>query len=118
MNKLGRLPSLPPSVIWRPRACVRICMHGQTLVRRLLFSGKRCSGVEVENAAGAVSQINARLVVIVPGTDVAKYFIALCIGPRAELDKLGVDCVADRPVGKTSAIIPPWVCYVTFKRRP
>ena len=103
MNKLGRLRiSAAIGYLAPARLRSNLHVHGQTLVRRLLFSGKRCSGVEVENAAGAVSQINARLVVVCAGALMSPSILLRSgIGPRAELDKLGVDCVADRPgVGK------------------
>jgi choline dehydrogenase len=74
----------------------------QTLVRRILFEGRRAIGVEVEEK-GVVRRIRARRQVIVSAGTINSPALLLNsgIGPAAELRQIGIDVEHDLPgVGK------------------
>jgi choline dehydrogenase len=97
MNKLGRLRvSAAIGYLAPARLRPNLDILADTLVRRLLFAGKRCTGAQVEDQAGQVSQLNARLVVVCAGALMSPSILMRSgIGPRSTLDKLGVECIAD-----------------------
>ncbi len=79
------------------RARDNLAISPRTLARRVVFAGRRAVGVEVERA-GVVEVLHADRIVLCAG--------ALCtpgllmrsgVGPRAEVARLGVPLVADRP---------------------
>ena len=78
----------------------------------------RCTGVEVEDQAGSVRAIAARLVVVCAGALLTPSLLLRSgIGPKALLEKLSVPCVADRPgVGQNSVTIQRLACSVMYKR--
>ena len=99
MNKLGRL-RISAAIGYLAPARVRpnLDILADTLVRRLLFTQTRCTGVEVEDQAGSVRAIAARLVVVCAGALLTPSLLLRSgIGPKALLEKLRVPCVADRP---------------------
>ena len=99
MNKLGRL-RISAAIGYLAPARVRpnLDILADTLVRRLLFTQTRCTGVEVEDQAGSVRAIAARLVVVCAGALLTPSLLLRSgIGPKALLEKLSVPCVADRP---------------------
>ena len=74
----------------------------QTLVRRILFEGRRAIGVEIEEK-GVVRRIRARRQVIVSAGTINSPALLLNsgIGPAAELRQIGIDVEHDLPgVGK------------------
>lgn len=88
---------LTPAVRRRPNLTIR----PNTLVRRVLFEGARAVGVEVEQPGGGVYRIGARRVVLCAGAIATPGMLLRSgVGPRAELDRLGVTMVANvRAVG-------------------
>jgi choline dehydrogenase len=74
----------------------------QTLVRRILFEGRRAIGVEVEER-GVVRRIRARREVIVSAGTINSPALLMNsgVGPAAELRQIGIDVEHDLPgVGK------------------
>lgn len=84
----------------RPNLAVR----GGTLARRIVFDGTRATGVEVSTGPTAeVIHLNpGGEVILSAGAINSPHLLALSgIGPRAELEALGIAVLADRPgVGK------------------
>ncbi len=99
MNKLGRLRiSAAIGYLAPARLRPNLDVLADTLVRRLLFTQTRCTGVEVEDQMGSVRIIPARLVVVCAGALMTPSLLMRSgIGARAMLRQLGVNCVADRP---------------------
>ena len=82
---------LTPSVRARPGLHLR----AETLVRRVLFEGRRVRGVEVETA-GRVETIATRRVVLSAGAIATPGILLRSgVGPRAQLERLGVAVVSD-----------------------
>ena len=74
----------------------------RSLVRRILFEGRRAVGVEVEQG-GSIKRIRARREVIVSGGAINSPVLLLNsgVGPAAELRELGIEVQHDLPgVGK------------------
>ena len=99
MNKVsGRRISaaeayLTPSVRERPNLTIR----SQTLVRRILFHQRRVLGVEVEHR-GEVQSLYAERVVLSAGAlGTPGLLLRSGVGPKADVERLGVDLVADVP---------------------
>ncbi len=67
------------------------------LVRRVLFEGKRCVGVEFE-AGGRIEQLRARREVVLAASSIMSPVLLKLsgIGPAAELKEHGIEVVADR----------------------
>jgi choline dehydrogenase len=79
----------------RRRRNLRIRPH--TLVRRVLLSGRRVIGIEVETH-GRVHVIASRRVVLCAGaTSTPGILLRSGIGPRRDVERLGVDVVLDAP---------------------
>ncbi len=99
MNKLGRLRvSCALGYLAPARARPNLVIRPNTLVRRLLVDGGRCTGVEVELADGSVEGIRARLVVLAAGAIMTPAILMRSgIGPRAHLESLGIDVRRDVP---------------------
>lgn len=84
---------LTPEVRSRPNLEVR----ANTLVRRVLFDGRQVTGVEVERD-GAVESIAASRVVLAGGVFGSLGILQRSgVGARRDLERLGVDVVADVP---------------------
>jgi choline dehydrogenase len=70
-------------------------------VTRLLFEGGRASGVEVEYEGVREQFHAAREVIVCAGAYNSPQLLMLSgIGPRAHLESLGIDVIADLPVGE------------------
>jgi choline dehydrogenase-like flavoprotein len=76
-------------------------VQGDTFVRRVIFQGTRATGVEVERH-GRISVISGREIVISGGAVKSPHILMLSgIGPKAELEAVGIPVLVDRPgVGK------------------
>jgi choline dehydrogenase len=84
---------LGPTVRRRPNLCIR----PHTLVRRVLLSDRRVTGVEVETH-GRVHAIRSRRVLLCAGaTSTPGILLRSGIGPRVDVERLGVDLVVDAP---------------------
>jgi choline dehydrogenase len=99
MNKLGRLRvSCAVGYLAPARIRPNLTIRANTLVRRLLVNGTRCTGVEVENSDGSIDRIMARLVVLSAGAIMSPAILMRSgIGPRAQLQGLGIDVYRDVP---------------------
>lgn len=100
MNKIdGRRISvaeayLTPDVRARPNLTLR----ANTLIRRVLFQGRKVVGVEVEDPAGRVERIAAPRVVLCAGAlNTPGVLLRSGVGPREEVERLGCTLVADLP---------------------
>ena len=102
MNKLGRLRvSCAIGYLAPARIRPNLSIQADTLVRRLLVENGQCTGVEVEASSGEgtgsqISEIRAPLVVLAAGALMSPSILMRSgIGPRAALEALGIDVVAD-----------------------
>jgi choline dehydrogenase-like flavoprotein len=104
---------LTPEVRRRPNLRLR----PGVLARRVLFEGRRAVGVEVE-ANGVVERVGARRVIVSAGAiNTPGLLLRSGVGPRAEVERLGVDLVADVPAvgarlldhpGSAIFLVPRW----------
>lgn len=84
---------LTPDVRSRPN----LAIAADTLVRRALFDGRRCIGVEVESA-GEVTKIHARRVVLCGGSIATPgVLLRSGIGPDAAVRRVGATPVVELP---------------------
>ncbi len=99
LNKLGRLRiSCALGYLAPARLRENLEIRSGTLVRRLVIEGGRCVGVEVEDAQGTVAEIRARLVVLSAGAIMSPAILMRSgIGPRQQLEALGIDVGVDTP---------------------
>ncbi|HSG90245.1 MAG TPA: GMC family oxidoreductase N-terminal domain-containing protein [Pseudomonadales bacterium] len=99
MNKLGRLRlSCAIAYLAPARARPNLRIRADTSVRRLLIEGGRCVGVEVTAADGTVAELRAKLVVLSAGAIMSPAILLRSgLGPRAEVEALGIDNFADVP---------------------
>jgi choline dehydrogenase len=98
-NRLGRerwnvgRAYLTPQV----RARQTLTIQPETVVRRLIFTGKRCSGIEVE-AGGEVKRIEGRRVVLSSGVfGTPGLLLRSGVGAEADVRRVGAEPVADNP---------------------
>ena len=100
------------------RARQNLTIVGDCLVERLLFDGNRCTGVRVRQA-GVATDITAREVIVSCGAIHSPTLLLRSgIGPAHEIDRFGIDVVADRRgVGK-NLMEHPGVNFGAFLRRP
>lgn len=119
MNKLNgvRMSAarcyLTPEV--RRRENLRI--RANSLVRRVVFEGRRAIGLEIETD-GAVEIVRARTIVLSAGAlQSPAILLRSGIGPRAQIEQLGVELVADVPAvgarlldhpGAVIVLVPRW----------
>ena len=97
MNKLGRL-RVSAAVGYLAPARVRpnLTILAQRHTRRLVFEGMRVTGVEVERPDGTIETHHGRLVVLCAGAIGSPTILLRSgVGPKAELERLGIDLVAD-----------------------
>jgi choline dehydrogenase len=99
----------------RARDNLRVKPH--TLVRRVLFSGRRVVGLEVETH-GRVYGIATRRVVLCAGaTNTPGILLRSGVGPRSEVERIGVDLVADVPAVGARVLDHPGAA-IFFRPRP
>jgi choline dehydrogenase len=105
---------LVPEVRLRPNLRVR----PHTLVRRVLTRGRRVVGVEVETH-GRVHTITSRRVVLCAGaTSTPGVLLRSGIGPRREVERIGVDVVVDLPAVGSRLLDHPGVAIFLRPREP
>ncbi len=79
---------------------VNLAIRGDALVDRVTFDGTRATGVRVK-LDGEWQEIEAGEVILSAGSTFSPpILIRSGIGPAADLERLGVDLVADLPVGE------------------
>src|SRR5262249_14696099 len=81
----------------RVRARSNLRLFSRTIVRRVLFEGRKVKGVEVERAGGVETIACKRLVLSAGAIATPGILLRSGIGPKRDLDRLGVDVVADVP---------------------
>ena len=98
MNKLGRLRvSTAIGYLAAARARPNLCIEANTVTRRLIVENGRVVAAEVEGNGG-VTEIRGRLFVLCAGSlQSPPILIRSGLGPRAELERLGIDLVRDIP---------------------
>lgn len=100
----------------RARRGLRI--RPDTLVRRVLFERRRVCGVEVETA-GRVETISSRRVVLSAGAIATPGILLRSgVGPRAELERLGVQQVAEVPAVGARLLDHPGTAFFLLPRAP
>jgi choline dehydrogenase len=91
--RLGTLPTY----VRAARGRANLTIRGGALVDRVLLDGARATGVRL--ASG--EEVGGALVLVCGGTFASPAILMRSgIGPAGELGALGVDCVADLPVGQ------------------
>ena len=103
MNKLGRLRVSSAAAYLAPiRLRPNLTIQGNSTVTRLLFENKKCIGAEVETETGEIEKHLARTTVVCAGAIMSPAIMLRSgIGPKAELEALGISSVVDVPgVGK------------------
>lgn len=120
MNKLGRLRvSVAIGYLAPARHRDNLRILGGRRCRRVLVEAGRAVGVEVETADGAVEVHRARLVVVSAGAvHTPGVLVRSGIGDRRELDRLGIDVVADVPGVGAGLQDHPAVAVVARLRDP
>ena len=120
MNKIdGRRMSAAECYL-RPevRARDNLGIAPQTLVRRVLFEDRRVSGVEVERD-GAVERIETRRVVLSGGAvSTPGILLRSGIGPRRQLERIGVEVVMDLPAVGARLLDHPGAAIILLPRAP
>ena len=98
MNKLGRLRvSTAIGYLAAARARPNLTIRANTHTRRLIIEHGRVVAAEVERD-GEVSEVRGRLFVLCAGSlQSPPILVRSGLGPRAELERLGIDVVRDVP---------------------
>lgn len=77
------------------RARPNLTIRGDALVRRILWSGRRARGVEIETR-GSVERVEADRVVVSAGAiGTPALLLRSGVGPRALVERIGVELVSD-----------------------
>jgi len=99
MNKLGRLRiSCAVGYLAPARIRPNLTIRADTPVHRLICRNGTCTGIEVEGPDGQLETLNARLVVLSAGAIMSPAILMRSgIGPAAELERHGIDCIAEAP---------------------
>ena len=99
MNKLGRLRiSAAIGYLAPARLRPNLTIMPNRLVRRVLFSGSRATGVELQEASGEVGRVAAKLVVLCGGALLTPALLMRSgIGAAKQLEKIGVDQIRHLP---------------------
>jgi choline dehydrogenase len=97
MNKQGRLRvSSAVGYLAPARLRANLSIRANTHIRRLVIKGRRCIGVEVQNATGDVEQLLAKTVVLSAGAIMSPAILMRSgLGPANQLNALGIDVVED-----------------------
>ncbi|MFQ5382080.1 MAG: GMC family oxidoreductase, partial [Dehalococcoidia bacterium] len=118
MNKLGRLRiSTAVGYLSAARARPNLEIRAGTPVRRLLIKGGRAIAAEVEAESGEPELVEGRLFVLSTGAvQTPALLLRSGLGPKAELERLGIETVADVPgVGENLCDHPAMAVVATVK---
>jgi len=100
------------------RRRANLTIRAGTLVRRVLFQRRRVVGVEVESSAGRVYTIGARRVVLSAGAIATPGLLLRSgVGPRAELDRLGVGMVSEVPAVGARLLDHPGAAFFLLPKK-
>lgn len=119
MNKIGgerisvARAYLGPEVRRRPG----LSISADTLARRIVFEGRRFSGLEVERGGERQLLRADRLVVAMGAIATPGLLLRSGIGPRAELARLGVELVVDSPSVGARLLDHPGIGMLLAPRR-
>ena len=107
---------LHPIMDTRPNLTVRC----ETRAMRLVFNGRRATGVHVERRDGSTDFIEARHEVVLSAGSVDSPWLLLAsgVGPRKELEHLGIDVVHDLPGVGENLIDHPESIIIWKLRKP
>jgi choline dehydrogenase len=103
MNKIGRLRVSSAGAYLAPiRLRPNLEIRSQSTVTRLLFDNKKCIGAEVLTLTGETKRYEAKTTVLCAGAIMSPAIMLRSgIGPKEELEALGITTVVDVPgVGK------------------
>lgn len=120
MNKLNgeRMSAARCYLTPEVRSRRNLTIRPDTLVRRVLFRQRRVIGVEVESASGRVYTIAARRVVLCAGAIATPGLLLRSgVGPKAELDRLGVTLVADVPAVGARLLDHPGAAFFLWPKK-
>lgn len=81
------------------RARSSLTIFSDSHVRRVLFEGQRAVGVEVEYRGETVVHLAKEVILSGGAIGTPGILIRSGVGPRAQLERLGIDVVKDAPVG-------------------
>lgn len=97
MNKLNQLRiSTAIGYIAPARVRPNLTIRANITVRRILFDGRKATGVEAENTDGTTEVLQAGLIVVSAGALMSPKLLMLSgIGPAAQLKRHGIDLVGD-----------------------
>jgi choline dehydrogenase len=99
----------------RGRANLEIC--DRTLVDRVLFRGKRAAGIRVVGPGSRSEDIDADVVVLAAGAYGSPAILLRSgVGPADELRALGIESLAELPVGRRLADHPQ--CFFHLRTSP
>ena len=80
---------------------LNLTVRGGALVRKVLIEGGRAVGVEVESG-GEIQEVRAKRVTLSAGAVVSPAILMRSgIGPKAQLEALGIAVIKEAPVGET-----------------
>jgi choline dehydrogenase len=98
MNREGRTHVSTATAYLDPaRQRLNLTIRPHCLVNRVLFEGNRANGVDVESG-GELQRVQGRNVVLAAGAIMSPAILLRSgIGPRAQLEELGISCLFDRP---------------------
>ncbi len=99
MNKLGRLRvSCAIGYLAPARVRQNLTIRAETQVVRVLAENGCCTGVEVKSRDGSLETLHAKLVVLCAGAIMTPaILIRSGLGPRDQLEALGIPVVRDMP---------------------
>jgi choline dehydrogenase len=98
----------------RRRKNLRI--RARTLVRRIISQNRRVTGLEVETD-GRVETLSANRVILCAGAIATPCILMRSgIGPRAKVERIGVDCVVDLPAVGARLLDHPGAAIIVVPR--
>jgi choline dehydrogenase len=125
MNKIGgrRISVAEAYLTGEVRARDNLELRPGTLVRRVLFRGRRAVGVEVEGPGGVEALHGERVVLCAGAINTPGMLLRSGVGPRAEVERLGSELVADVPAvgrlldhpGTAIFLRPRWGSPTSFR---
>lgn len=101
MNKIGgeRMSAARCYLDAKVRARPSLEIFSDSHVRRVLFEGHRAVGVEVEHKGETVCHYASEVILSGGAIGTPGILIRSGVGPKSQLERLGVDIVVDAPVG-------------------
>jgi choline dehydrogenase len=111
MNRRGQLRiSTAVAYLAPARHRLNLTIRGNCLVNRVLFEGGRAVGVEVENGGVLQSVYGENITLSAGAVQSPPILWRSGIGPKSELERLGIPVVLDQPNAFVGLIPKPGVC--------